>query len=159
MYEKLVSLKLFSVCKKYGLLSADQFAYRKSLGCTDALPTISHHLQKSFDAGMESCIVQLDFNAAFNRVSRSGLSFKLKSIGVGRSVLSICREYFFDRRQRVVVDSAASEWIPMVSGVPQGSVLDPFLFILYPAKCLSWLRTDYLPMHMTLHYWQLFASY
>ena len=83
---------------------------------------------------MESCIVQLDFNAAFNRVSRRGLSFKLKSIGVGGSVLSICREYFFDRRQRVVVDSAASEWIPMVSGMPHGSVLDPFLFILYTSE-------------------------
>ena len=69
-----------------------QFAYRKAQACTDALLTISHHLQKSLDTGMESYIVQLDFSAAFERVSYSGLLLKLKSIGVGGSVLSICRQ-------------------------------------------------------------------
>ena len=90
MYEKLVFLKLSSFCEKSGLLPSAQFVYRKVLGCTDALLTISHHLQKSLDAGMESFIVQLDFSAAFERVSHRGLLFKLKSIGVGGSVLSIC---------------------------------------------------------------------
>ena len=73
---------LSSFCEKYGLLPAAQFAYRKGLGCTDTLLTISHHLQKSLDAGMESYIVKLEFSAAFDRVSLSGLLFKLKSIGV-----------------------------------------------------------------------------
>ena len=48
---------------------------------------------------MESYIVQLDFSPAFDRVSHSGLLFKLKSIGVGGSVLSICTEFLSDRRQ------------------------------------------------------------
>ena len=73
---------------------------------------------------MESYIVQLDFSAAFNRVSHSGLIFKLKSIGVGGSVLSICREFLSDCRQRVVVDGATSEWIPIASSMPQGTVFD-----------------------------------
>ena len=89
MYEKLVSLDLSSFCEKYGILSAAQFAYRKGLGCIDALLTISHHLQKSLDVGMDSYIVQIDFSAAFDRVSHSGLLFKLKYIGVDGSVLSI----------------------------------------------------------------------
>ena len=80
---------------------------------------------------MKSYIVQLDFRAAFDRVSHSGLLFKLKSIGLGGSVLSICGEFLSDPRQRVVVDDAASEWIPIISGVPQGTVLGPLLFILY----------------------------
>ena len=63
---------------------------RKGLGFMDALLTISHHLQKSLDVGMEFHIVHLDLSAAFNRVSHSGLLFKLKSIGVGISVQSIC---------------------------------------------------------------------
>ena len=86
MYEKFVSLKLFSLCEKYGSLPAAQFAYWKGLGCIDALLTTSHHLQKSLDALMESHIVQLYFSAAFDRVSHSGLLFKLKSIGVGGSI-------------------------------------------------------------------------
>ena len=62
---------------------------------------------------MESFIVQLNFSAASDRVSHSGLLFKLKSIGVDGSVLSICREFLSNRRQRVVVDGANSLWIPM----------------------------------------------
>ena len=54
-------------------------------------------------------MVQLDFSAAFDRVSHSGLVFKLKYIVVGSSVLSICREILSNRRQRAVVDGAASE--------------------------------------------------
>ena len=58
---------------------------------------------------MESYIVQLDFSAAFDRASHSGLLFELKSVGVGGSVLSICTVFLSDRRQRVVVDDAASD--------------------------------------------------
>ena len=90
-------------------MPAAQFAYKKGVGCTYALLTISH-LQESLDAGMESYVVQLDFSAAFNRVSHSCVLFKLKSIGVCGGVLPICTEFLSDRRQRVVVDSAASEW-------------------------------------------------
>ena len=96
VYEKRVSLKLSSFCEKYGLLPANQFAYRKGLGCTDALLTITHHLQKSLDAGIEFYIVQLGFSAAFDRVSHCDLLFKLKSIGIGCIVLSICTEFLSD---------------------------------------------------------------
>ena len=72
---------------------------------------------------MESYIVQLDFRAAFDRVSHSGLLFKLKYIGVCDSVLAICTEFLSDRRQKVVVDGATNEWIPIVSCAPHGSVL------------------------------------
>ena len=82
---------------------------------------------------MEYYIVQLDFSAAFDRVSHSGLLSKLKSIGVGGSVLSICIE-FLSEEQRVVADGAASELIPIISGVPQGSVLGPLIFILYTSE-------------------------
>ena len=99
VYENFVSHKLSSFCEKCGLLPAAQFAYRNGLGCTTARLTISHHLQKSLDAGMKSYIVQFDCSTAFDRVSHSGLLFKLKSIGVGGSVLSICTEFLSDRRR------------------------------------------------------------
>ena len=134
MYKKLVSHKLSNFCEKCGFLPAAQFADRKGVSCTDALLTISHHLQKSLDAGMESYIVQLDFSAAFDRMSHSGLLLKSKSIGAGASVLSMCTEFLCDHKKRVVEDGAASEWIPIVSGMPQGSLLDPLLFIIYSSE-------------------------
>ena len=68
---------------------------------------------------MESYIVQLDcYSATFDRVIHNGLLNKLKSIGVGGSVMPICTEFPSDSRQSVVVDGAASEWNPIISGVP-----------------------------------------
>ena len=109
MHENLVSHKLSRFCPKYPFLPAAQFAYWKGLGYTDALLTISHLLQKSLDGGMESYIVQLDFSAAFDKVSHSGLLFTLKSTDVSCSVLSICREFLSNRRQRVMVDGTTRE--------------------------------------------------
>ena len=91
-------------------------------------------------------------------MSHSGLLFKLKSIGVGGSVLSICREFLSGRRQRVVVDGATSEFIPIVSGMPQGSVLGPLLFIPYTSEMFELVENSVMPMLKTPHYWHLFAS-
>ena len=133
VYENLVSHELFSFGGKSSFLPAVQFAY---IWFAQFAFTISHHLQKTLDTGIESYNVQLYFSASFERVSHSGLLFKLILLGVGGSVLSICREFLFDRRQKVVVHDATSEWIPIVSDVPHGSVFGPLLLILY-----YWLYT------------------
>ena len=120
--------------------------------CTGALLTISYYLQKSLDAGMESYIVQLDFSDAFDRVSKAGFLFKLKSIGEGGSLLSVCRELISNRRQRVLVGGATIEWIPIVPDVPQGSVLvlGALLFILYTGEIFK--QVENRPMQITPHY-------
>ena len=80
-------------------------------------------------------------------MSHSGLLFKLKFIGVGGSVLYICTEFVSDRRQRVVVNAATSEWIPIISGMPQRSVSGPLLFILYSSEMFELVENRlYLPM-------------
>ena len=95
---------------------------------------MSPHIQKSLNNRTKSNIVHPDFNAAFDTVSQSGLSFKLKSICVGGSVLSICTQFLSDRKERVMVHGAVSEWILIISGMPHESVLGPLLFILYTSE-------------------------
>ena len=80
---------------------------------------------------MEARLIQLDFSAAFDRVSHAGLLHKLKAVGVGGSLLSVLGQFLSGRKQRVRVDGSCSSFTDVVSGVPQGSVLGPLLFILY----------------------------
>ena len=92
-------------------------------------------------------------------MSHSGLLFKLKSIGVGGNVLSICSKCLSNRRHRVVVDGATSQWLdPIVSFVPQGSVLGPLLFILYTSEIFELVEKRLNAYADDSHYWQLFAS-
>ena len=97
--------------------------------------------------------MHLDFSAAFNRVSHSGLLFKLKFIGLGGSALSICTEFLPNPRQNVAVDGATGECHREVCWVL-------FCSSYISVKCLSWRRTDYMPKQMTPHSagLQLFAS-
>ena len=114
-----------------GVLPATQFAYRKGLGTCDALLCMSHTLQSALERGQEARIVQIDFSAAFDRVNHQGILYKLSSVGIGGSVLSVLMQYLSNRSQYVLVDGCCSKLVNVVSGVPQGSVLGPLLFLLY----------------------------
>ena len=86
---------------------------------------------KCTGAWQEARIVQIDFSAAFDRVNHQGILYKLCSVGIGGSVLSILTQFLSDRSQHVMVDGCWSKLVNVVSGVSQGSVLGPLLFLLY----------------------------
>ena len=75
--------------------------------------------------------MQIEFSAAFDRVNHLGILYKHCSVGVGGSVLSILTQFLSNRSQHVMVDGCRSKLVNVVSGVPQGSVLGPLLFLVY----------------------------
>ena len=87
--------------------------------------------------GQKARIVQIDFIASFDRVNHQRIRFKLCSVGVGGSVLSVLTQFLSNRSQYVVVDGCSSKLVNVGSGVPRGSVLGPQLFLLYTAELFS----------------------
>ena len=102
---------------------------------------VAHTLQSALQMRQETRIVQIDFSAAFDRVNHQMILFKLCSEGVGGSMQSVLTLFFsnrsHNRSQYVVVDGCHSKLVNVVSGVPQGSVLGPQLFLLYTAEHFS----------------------
>ena len=100
------------------------------------LQLISWHIYTTFfaqalDHKKSAQIVFCDISKAFDRCWHAGLIFKLKSYGVGGSLLSWFQNYLSDRYQRVVIRGQASELGLIEAGVPQGSVLSPLLLLTY----------------------------
>ena len=88
-------------------------------------------ITKLVDDGSPVDVVYLDFQKAFDKVPHQRLLLKLKAHGIGNYVINWIEKWLTHRRQRVIVDGEISNWKSVLSGVPQGSVLGPILFLIY----------------------------
>ena len=95
------------------------------LSCTEDVSQV-------LDEGEDVDVIYLDFKKAFDKVPHRRLIVKLQGYGIKGDILDWIKEFLTERKQRVVIGGSESEWSDHVSsGIPQGSVLGPALFLVY----------------------------
>ena len=81
--------------------------------------------------GFVALVLFLDFAKAFDKVPHRALMYKLRTLGFDENLLGWIEDFLTNRRQRVVLGAVTSGWLDVLSGVPQGSVLGPLLFVTF----------------------------
>jgi len=131
VFETTVFKRLYEFLTLNNLLTACNSEFKKLDSTVNQLINIVHMMSLALDKGKDVCMVFLDVSKAFDRVWHRGLLVKLNQLGICDPFLSWIKSYLSNRKQRVVLDGNSSDWVQIESGVPQGSVLGPLLFLVF----------------------------
>ena len=131
LLERHISHLLISFLASSCPLSSSQWGFTSKKSTVTALLSVLHDWHRYLEKGIELCAVFFDLRKAFDTVPHYPLLCKLEELGVDRYLLRWICNYLSERKQQVVVDGAISDELSVISGVPQGSVLGPLLFLIY----------------------------
>ena len=129
--EKLICSRLYSFLSAKGIISENQFGFRKGHCTSHALNYSVSHIESLLKEKKHVLGIFIDLSKAFDTISHDKLLFKLNHYGIRGNALNLIKSYLSNRRQYVNVLNEDSSPLPVKWGVPQGSVLGPLLFLLY----------------------------
>ena len=131
LLEHIVVSNILNHLDTFQILVDCQHGFRAKRSCETQLITLTHELTQNLHSNIQTDLIILDFSKAFDKVPHQKLLRKLDNYGIRGTTLGWVSAFLKDRVQQVILDGEASGQMPVVSGVPQGSVLGPLLFLIF----------------------------
>ena len=123
LLEHVIVSNMVKHLEKHDILNDCQHGFRAKRSCETQIPTLYHELTASLDKKTQTDMVTLDFSKAFDRVPHQRLLKKIHHYGIRDNTFKWIASFLSQRTQQVLVEGQSSEKVPVISGVPQGSVL------------------------------------
>ena len=125
------------------LLSDRQYGFRAGVSVSDQLLLTYNYVISAYDQGCAVDMIYFDYKKAFDKINHRILLDKLYEIGIRKPLLGWLESFLTGRTMQVVVHGSGSERYSVTSGVPQGTVLAPLLFLIYVNHVTESVKAEY----------------